>query len=97
MYRDDRIGGIVLAAEHLLGFNGLDLVIERVERALEIGFDVLARLCPFEQHAKIVDLLAQAVALLEVFRQTALPQQRLLRRGLVVPEIWSGDLLFELR
>jgi hypothetical protein len=86
----------VLAAEHLLGFGGVDLRFERVERALEIGGDLLAALAPLEQDADVVDLAGEAVAQLEVFRQAALPLQRLLRLGLVVPERGRGDFLFEL-
>jgi hypothetical protein len=72
MDRDDRIRGIVLAAEHLLGFGGVDFGLERVERAFEIGADVLAGLRPFEQHAEIVDLLREVVAQLEILREPPL-------------------------
>ena len=88
---------IVLAAEHLLDFGGLDLRLERVERALQVGGHVLALLRPFEQHADVVDLLGEAVAELDVFGEPALALQRLLRVGLVVPEVRRGDLQFELR
>jgi hypothetical protein len=87
----------VLAAEHLLGFGGVHLRVERVERAPEIGDHVLAALRPFEQDADVVNLAGKAVAQLEVLGEAALPLQRLLRLGLVVPEIWRGDSLFELR
>jgi hypothetical protein len=86
----------VLAAQHLLGFGGVHLRLEGVERAPEIGGDVLAALRPFEQDADVVDFAGEAVAQLEVFRQAALPLQRLLRLGLVVPETGRGDFLFEL-
>jgi hypothetical protein len=86
----------VLAAKHLLGFDRCDLIFERVDRTLEIGLDRLAGLRPFDQHTEIVDLLAKAVALFDVFGEAALPLQRLLRLGLVVPEIRRRDLLFEL-
>jgi hypothetical protein len=97
MNRDDRVGGVVLAAEHLLGFSALDLLLERLERAFEIRRHILAGLRPLEEHAEIVDLLHEAVAQLEVVGKTALPLKRLLRLGLVVPEGGSGDFLFELR
>jgi hypothetical protein len=87
----------VFAAQHLLGFCGIDLRLDRVERALEISGHVLTRLRPFEQHAEVVDLFREAVAQLDVFRETALPLQGLLRFGLVVPETGVGDLAFELR
>jgi hypothetical protein len=50
----------VLAAEHLLRFDGVDLRFERVERLRQIRGDVLTALRPFEQDADVVDLLAQA-------------------------------------
>ena len=97
MNRDDRIGGIVLAAEHLLGFDGVDLRFERIERARQVAADILAAARPFEQDADVVDLLAEAVALFEVFGKAALPLKSLLCVGLVVPEIGGGDAAFELR
>jgi hypothetical protein len=86
----------VLAAEHLLGFGGVDLRLEGVDRLLEIGADVLTALRPFEQDAEVVGFLGQAVAQLDVFGEAALPLQGFLRLGLVVPEIRRGDLSFEL-
>jgi hypothetical protein len=85
---------IVLAAEHLLGFSGVDLRFERVERFLQIRDNFLALLCPFDEHADVVDLLGEALAQFDVFGKTPLPLQRLLRVGLVVPEAGRGDLLF---
>jgi hypothetical protein len=87
----------VFAAEHLLGFDGVDLRFDGVERLREIGGDVLAAPRPFEQDADVVDLLGEAVALLEIFSKAALPLERLLCVGLVVPEIGRGDAAFELR
>jgi hypothetical protein len=87
----------VLAAEHLLGFSRVDLFFERVEGLLQIGDNVLAAFGPLEQDADVVDLLREAVAKLEVFGKPALALQRLLRFGLVVPEIGGGDFLLELR
>jgi hypothetical protein len=87
----------VLAAEHLPGFDGVDLRFERIERARQVAADVLAAARPFEQDADVVDLLREAVALLEIFGQAALPLEGLLCLGLVVPEIWGGDAAFELR
>jgi hypothetical protein len=52
---------------------------------------------PFEQHADVVDLLGEAVALLDVLGDPALALQRLLRLGLVIPETLRRDLSFELR
>jgi hypothetical protein len=87
----------VLAAEHLLGLGGINLRFQRVERPRQVGANVLAALRPLEQDADVVNFLGKAVAQLEVFGEPALPQQRLLRFGLVVPECGSGNLLFELR
>jgi hypothetical protein len=84
----------VFAAEHLFGFRGVDLLLERVEGLGQIGGDVFTTLRPFEEYADVVDFLGEAVAELDVFRKTALPLQRLLRLGLVVPEVGRGDLLF---
>jgi hypothetical protein len=87
----------VLAAQHLLRFNGVDLRLDRIKRLRQVRGDILAALPPFEQDADVVDLLGEAVALLEIFGETALSQQRLLGFGLVVPEIGGGDSAFELR
>jgi hypothetical protein len=86
----------VLAAEHLLGFDGVDLRFERVERARQVAADVLAAARPFEQDPNVVDLLAEAVALLEIFGKAALALEGLLCVGLVVPEIRGGNAAFEL-
>jgi hypothetical protein len=87
----------VLAAQHFLGFRGVDLHLERVERLFKVAGNVFAALRPFEQDADVVDLFCKAVAQLDVFSEPALPLQRLLSFGLVVPERGRADLLFELR
>jgi len=87
----------VLAAEHLLGFDGVDLRLERVERLRQIRRHLFAAAGPFEQDADVVDLLAEAVALLDVLGEAALPLEGLLGFGLVVPEIGRGDAALELR
>jgi hypothetical protein len=87
----------VFAAEHFLGLDRVDLQFERIERALQVAANVLARLRPFEQHADVVDLLGEAVALLDVFGKAALALKGLLRLSLVVPEVLRPDLPFELR
>jgi hypothetical protein len=46
----------VFAAEHLFGFDGVDLGLERIQRLRQVGRDVLAAMAPFEQDADIVDL-----------------------------------------
>jgi hypothetical protein len=73
------------------------LHLERIERFLEVAADVFTTLRPFEQDADVVDLFRKGVAQLEVFGEPALPLQRFLSFGLVVPERGSADLLFELR
>ena len=57
----------MLAAEHFLGFDGIDLRLERIEGLRQIGRDVFPTLGPFEQDTDVVDLFAKAVALLEIF------------------------------
>ena len=91
---DDRVCGVVLAAEHLLGFRGVDLLLEHVKRIRELRQDVFTAARPFEQDAEIVDLLGEAVAELDVFGEPPLALQGFLRLGLVIPEIGGGDLLF---
>lgn len=97
MNRNDGVGGVVLAAKHLLGFDGVDLRLERIERLRQICGDVLAAARPFKQDADVVNLLGEAVALLEIFSKAALPLEGLLCVGLVVPESGGGDSAFELR
>jgi len=87
----------MFAAEHFLDLDVFDLQLDGVERALQIGTDRLACLRPFEQHADVVDLPRQAVALLDVLGQAALALQRLLGLALVVPEVLRRDFLLELR
>ena len=52
MDRDDGVLAIVLAAEHLLGLAGVDFARKIVEAAAEIVGDRLARLGPFDEHAR---------------------------------------------
>jgi hypothetical protein len=87
----------VLAAEHLPGLDGIDLRFERIERLHQVSRHVLAALTPFEQDADVVDLLAKAVALLEIFGEASLALEGFLGFSLVVPEIGGGDPAFELR
>jgi hypothetical protein len=87
----------VLAAQHLLDLGLVDLRLERIERALEIGGDVFALPRPFEQDAEVFDLGREGVAQLEVFAQAPTTLQRLLGVGLVFPEVRRADPLFDLR
>jgi hypothetical protein len=85
----------VLPAEHLLDLRRLDLRLERVQRALQIGRHVLARLGPLEEHTKIVELANERIAEIDLFAQAAAPLQQLLSFGLVGPEIWRADALLD--
>jgi hypothetical protein len=87
----------VLAAQHLLDLGSFHFGVERVERSLQIGGDVLARLGPLEQHAEIVELAAERIAQLDFVAETAAPPQRLLRVGRVLPEIGGGYTRFDRR
>ncbi len=84
----------MLAAQHLLRLSRFDLLVERIEGASQVSQHVFPTARPFQQHANVVGLRGQAGAELDVLRQTALAQQRLLCVGLVVPEVGRGDLLF---
>ena len=92
----DRIGRIVFATQHLLGFGGLDLIFERVEGLLQVGEHVLAVLGPFEQDTDIVDFLGKAVAEFDVLGKAALALQCFLGLRLVIPKLGSRDFPFEL-
>jgi hypothetical protein len=83
----------VLAAEHLLGFAGLDLRRQLVERLAEVVPDGLASLGPLDEDVEVVELALQRVAELDVFLEPATALQQLLRVGLVFPEVRSGDAL----
>jgi hypothetical protein len=99
----DRVLAIVLASEHLLGFTGLDLLIERVEPLFELGVHVLTGLDPLGEHAQILALLAQRKNEVAVLLDASPALQDLLCFGLVSPEIGrgsfgldSGELVFGL-
>ena len=81
MDRDDGVGAVVLAAEHLLGLGGLDFALELVEPALEISADVLAGVGPLEEDADIVGRGASDSSS-ATSSSTGAAAARLLRRGL---------------
>jgi len=85
----------VLAAEHLLDLAGLHFLIERLERVRELGVHGLARLGPFDEHGKVVALLAQRGDQVAVLFQAAAALQYFLGFGLVLPEIGRGGARFE--
>jgi hypothetical protein len=93
MNRDDRVLAIVLAAEHLLRLAGIDLHGELVEGAVQVVGDGLPRLCPFDEDVQIVESLAERDAQLAILLEPAAALQQLLRAGLILPEIGSGDAL----
>jgi hypothetical protein len=86
----------VLATEHLLHLGAFDLRVERIERALQLGDNVLARFRPLEEDTEILDLARQRVTQLEVVGQAASPLQRLLSVRLILPEIGCSNAGFEL-
>ena len=92
---DDGVGGVVLAAQHLLDFAGIDLGFERVERPGQVGGHVLTGLRPFDEHAGVVDPLLEGIAQLDVLAQALTAAQRHLGFGLVVPEVGRGDARLE--
>jgi hypothetical protein len=91
---DDCVGAIVFAAEHLLRLGRLDLLLELVEAASEIGGDVLAGVDPLEQHAEIVRTPLQRPEERLVFLQPPAALHDLLRLVLVAPERGRVDPLF---
>ncbi len=97
MHGDDRVLGVVLAAEHLLDLAGLDFGLQLVETAHEIAADVLAGVEPLAQDDEVVGALAQRLQQRDVFVEAPAPLQHLLRRGLVVPEVGRAGLRFEAR
>ena len=97
MNGDDGVGAIVLAAKHLLGLGGVDLLLKLVEAALEIGADVLAGVRPFDQHAEIVGAPPQRLPQRLVVFQAPAALHHLLRVGLVVPEVGFADALLDAR
>ena len=88
---DDRVGAIVLAAEHLPGFRRVDLLLQLVERAREVGVDVFARTGPFDQDADVVGAARQRFEQRPIFLEPPAALHDLLRLGLVAPEIGSRD------
>src|SRR6185503_5498750 len=88
---DDGVEAIVLAAEHLAGFGGLDVLLEVVEALQQVAVDGLASLGPFDEHAEIVGAGLQRVAERELLVEPAAALQQLLRLGLILPEVGLGD------
>jgi hypothetical protein len=64
---------------------------------LQVAGHVLTLLRPLEQNTEIVQLADERVAKVDLFAQTAPALKRLLRLGLVLPEVGFGDALLERR
>jgi hypothetical protein len=92
---DDRVGAVVLAAEHLLDLGRLDLAFESIKRALQIVGDVLTLASPVEEHTEVVDFAPERVSKLAFVAQAPPALQRFLRLGLVLPKIRRGDARLE--
>jgi hypothetical protein len=87
---DDRIGAIVLAAEHLARFSPFDLLLELVERAREVEGHVFARTGPFDQDADVAGAPRERFEQRPIFLEPPAALHDLLRLGLVAPEIGSS-------
>jgi hypothetical protein len=88
---------IVLAAEHLAGFGGLDVLLEVVEAFQQVAVDGLAGLGPLDEHAKILRAGLQRVAERDLLVEPPAALQQLLRLGLVLPEVRLADARFDAR
>jgi hypothetical protein len=77
----------VLAAEHLLDLGGLDLGLEIIEAAREVGGHVLAGLGPFDENGEVLGLLPERGGERDFLFETPTALEYLLRLGLVLPEI----------
>jgi hypothetical protein len=85
----------VLAREHLPALGRVDLLLEVLETALKVGADVLAGLCPLEQHAEIVTPALERLQQVELDLDAAAPLHDLLRLCLVAPEAGRAYVLFD--
>jgi hypothetical protein len=85
----------VLAAEHLLDFPCLHLLLERVEPGCDLGVDRLAGFRPFQQYGEILAAAAERCRELTILLETAAALENLLGFGRILPEIWCGGAGFE--
>jgi hypothetical protein len=88
--RHDRVLAIVLAAEHLLDFAGLDFLFQRLEGLAEFGVDRLAGLGPLHEHGQVVAALPERHHQIVILLEPAAALQNFLCFGLVFPEIGRG-------
>ena len=70
-------------------------VDELVEGAAEIVGDRLARFGPLDEHVEIVEPASERRAQLAILLEPAAALQQLLRAGLILPEVRSGDAFFD--
>jgi hypothetical protein len=78
----------VLAAEHLLDLGGLDLGLEIVQAASEVGGHILAGFRPLDEDGEIVTPAPQGRGERDLLFEAPPALQDLLRLGLVLPEVW---------
>jgi hypothetical protein len=95
MDRHDRVGAIVLAAEHFLGLAGVDLLGEGVEPPCEVLVDGLPRLRPFVQDGEVVGFAFERENQVAVLLDAAAALLDLLGFDRVVPEIGRGGARVE--
>jgi hypothetical protein len=84
----------VLAAEHLLDFAGIDQAREFVDAGRQLGRHVFALACPFDEHTKIFSAFAERADQLDFLLDSPAALEKLLRLGLVGPEIGSRRARF---
>ena len=92
---DDGVAGVVLAAEHLLDLAGLDLALQLVEPARELGLDRFALLQPFGKDLEVVGATPQRRDEADVLFEPPPALHHLLRLGLVLPEVGLADARFD--
>jgi len=85
----------VLAAQHLLGFAGVDQRGQVVQCAPEVVGNRLPRLAPLDEDGEIVEPLAQRFAETAVLLEAPAALQELLRRRLVLPEVGGANALLD--
>jgi hypothetical protein len=85
----------VLAAEHLLDFAHLDLLVEAFDRLGELGVHGFAGLGPFEEHGQVVAFLFERQDQIAILLEPAPALQDLLRFGLIFPEVGRGGARLE--
>jgi hypothetical protein len=85
----------VLAAEHLLGFTGVDLRGQLIERTAEIVSNRFSRLGPLDEHMEVVEAASERLTQLAIFFEPATALHDFLRLDLILPEIGGGNALFD--